>query len=180
MNNKIKMALAAAALLTATTAMAGPHHWGNWGAPDCPYAAAGELGFEPGVGPNCPRGFDGMGSHGFHGMGPHARGIGPHAIGMGFGAGLESPYMANLIEQAGLTQDYEKVLKFKDDAFAKRQVLVALKNNSTNVSEIEKAAQDFTAARRAFKEARWILFDKLSAKYPQGWPTMQSQAAMPK
>lgn len=173
MNNKIKMALAAAALLTATTAMAAPHHWGNWGAPDCPYATTGEPGFGLGAGPNCPRGFDGVSPRGYHDMGVHARGA-------GFGAGLESPYMANLIEQAGLTQDYEKVLKFKDDAFAKRQILIALKNNSTNASEIEKAARDFTSARRAFKEASWILFDKLSAKYPQGWPTMQSQAAMPK
>lgn len=39
MSNKFKLALvAAAALCTASAVYAGPHHWGNWGNPDCPYA----------------------------------------------------------------------------------------------------------------------------------------------
>lgn len=173
MNNKFKLALvAAAAIFTASAAYAGPHHWanGNWGGPNCPYAEQGApAGFGPG--------------HVRHHRGPMGPGFGPGAefrgMGFGHGAGLESPYFANLIEQAGLDSDYQKVLKIKDNLFAKRQVLNAMVANG-DPAAVEKASNDFTQARRTFKEAKWILFDKLYAKYPQGLPTPASQAAMPK
>lgn len=165
MNQKIKLALAAAALFTTTAAVAGPHHWGQWGPADCPYAddfgSKGDFGPEPGFGPR---------HHPGHGPMPH------HAKALD----LESPYMANLAEQTGLSQDYNTVLRLKDDMFAKRQVLKALTANSTDAAAIKQAAIEFTEARRTLRDARWILFDKISAKFPQGWPTMQSQALMPK
>lgn len=189
MNKKFKLALVAAAtLLTASAAYAGPHHWLNWDNNDCPYA---DSGFGPGHGAYCPWGYDhaanfgpGPGpAAGPRGFGPKAgpRGLGPDAVpGFGPGAGLESAYMQNMIEQAGLNQDYQHVLKLKDELFAKRQVLNAMLANSQNAAEIEKAANEFTQARRGFRGATEVLFDKLQAKFPQGLPTPQSQANLPK
>lgn len=192
MNNKLKLAIiTAATLVTASAAYAGPHHWLNWDNNDCPYADG-----------TCPWGYDHPAhyGHGPRGFGPAAgpaagpmagpRGFGPAAAdpdfgpgfgpGMGMRGGLESPYMQNLIEQAGLKQDYQHVLQLKDALFAKRQVLNAMLANSQNASDIEKAANDFTQARRGFRDATEVLFDKLYAKYPNGLPTPQSQANLPK